>query len=216
MYKLNFVRSFKRYAVIMLGFFAICQISIAQTPAASSPKILILGDSISAEYGIPRNMGWVALLEKRLSEKKLNYQVINSSISGETTIGGKQRITDLLQKHQPKIVVIELGGNDALRGLSLEQSRLNLESMVQEAKKNKAKVLLLGMKIPPNYGKDYSNQFEKLFEKVALKNQIPLVPFFLEKIAANSEMFQNDRIHPNQTAQPLLLDTMWPSLQKLL
>lgn len=200
----------------MLGFSSICQTAFAQKNNLSTKTILVLGDSISAEYGIPRNTGWVSLMRNRLASDNRSYQVINASISGETSSGGKQRITDLLKVHHPHILIVELGGNDGLRGLSLEQSQANLEFIVQEAKKNQSKILLLGMKIPPNYGKEYAQKFETMYLNLSKRNKVPLLPFFLERIATNPEMFQSDRIHPTEKAQPILLETVWPSLARLL
>lgn len=201
----------------MLGIIGFCQNASAQKNQSNeAPKILILGDSLSAEYGIPKNTGWASLIQKRISEHQYSHQMINASISGETSIGGKQRIQALLVQHQPKVLILELGANDALRGLPLEQTKSNLEYMTVTAKKSGAKVLILGMKIPPNYGKEYSIKFESLFVELGKKHGAIVTPFFLEKIATDPEMFQTDRIHPNEKAQPILANTVWPSLQKLL
>jgi acyl-CoA thioesterase-1 len=203
--------------IIILGIFSFCQISVAEKKQSNeAPKILILGDSLSAEYGIPRNAGWVSHIQKKITSNQYPHQIINSSISGETTIGGLQRVEALLKESNPQIVILELGANDALRGLSLEQTKTNLEKITLTSKKSGAKVLILGMKIPPNYGKDYSQKFENLFLELGKKHGAIVVPFFLEKIATDPEMFQNDRIHPNEKAQPILANTVWPSLQKLL
>jgi len=183
---------------------------------ANPQKILILGDSLSAEYGLKRNTGWVHLLEKRLSQEKLSWQIVNASISGETTAGGKTRLTPLLAQHQPQVVVIELGANDALRGLSLVMTENNLKEMVQRSQQAGAKVLLIGMRIPPNYGLDYTEKFFQVFGKVAHQHQVPLVPFFLEGVAQRPELFQDDRIHPNAAAQSIMLNNVWPKLKPLL
>lgn len=205
------------FLIIILGIFSFCQNSVAEKALPKeAPRILILGDSLSAEYGIPRNTGWVSHIQKKLSTHQYPHQIINSSISGETTIGGLQRIETLLNQHNPKILILELGANDALRGLSLDQTKTNLEKITLTSKKLGTKVLILGMKIPPNYGKEYSQKFENLFGELGKKHGAIVVPFFLEKIATNPEMFQNDRIHPNEKAQPILANTIWPSLQKLL
>lgn len=187
----------------------------AQTP----PTILVLGDSLSAEYGLPRGTGWVALLEKRLATEKIPAQVVNASVSGDTTAGGRARLGALLARHQPALVVIELGGNDALRGLALDSTRANLAAMVQACQKSAAKVLLVGMQIPPNYGEDYAQQFAKVFADVAQQYKTALVPFFLQGIADRPDataLFQPDRIHPAAQAHPRMLDNVWPALRKLL
>lgn len=178
-----------------------------------------MGDSLSAEYGLARGSGWVALLEKKLAAEKIAATVVNASISGDTTAGGRARLPALLARHKPGVVVIELGGNDALRGLSLDMTAANLAAMVQAAQKAGAKVLLAGMQMPPNYGADYGRRFEQLYQKVAKDQQAALVPFFLKGVADRPdalEMFQPDRIHPKAEAHPIILATMWPELQKLL
>ena len=187
------------------------------TANASSAVILVLGDSLSAEYGLERSTGWVALMEQRLKAEKSPTRVVNASISGETTAGGRSRLSVLLQKHQPTLVIIELGGNDALRGLPLQSTADNLTSMVQMAKANKAKVLLVGMQVPPNYGQSYTRDFAKIFKDVARTQKVALVPFFLKGIAdaPNAlEWFQGDRIHPNKAAQPLMLNNVWGEVKK--
>jgi acyl-CoA thioesterase-1 len=183
---------------------------------ASSPKILILGDSLSAEYGLPRGTGWVSLLDKRLASDQLSWLTINASISGETSAGGQARLPALLKTHQPQVVIVELGANDALRGLQLQATEKNLRQIIQSSKKSGAQVLLLGMRIPPNYGADYSNQFFRLFATLAQTEQVEYLPFFLEKVADKSELFQADRIHPNVQAQSILLDNVWPKLKPML
>jgi acyl-CoA thioesterase I len=181
-----------------------------------------VGDSLSAEYGLRRGTGWVALLEKRLAAEKIKAKVVNASISGDTTSGGRSRLPALLKQHQPSHVIIELGGNDALRGLPLKMTQDNLSTMTEASQKAGAKVLLLGMQVPPNYGADYSAQFAKAFESVAAARKTPLVPFFLKGVAdgANSEqalkLFQADRIHPKEEAHPIMLDNVWPALKKIL
>lgn len=198
--------------------FALLCMSVLYTPSsfASNSKILIVGDSLSAEYGLSRGAGWVTLLEKRLLSNQSPWSVANASISGETTAGGQTRLTNLLKTHQPQVVIIELGANDALRGLQLQATEKNLRLMIQSSKKAGAKVLLLGMRIPPNYGADYSNQFFSLFAKLANSEQIEYVPFFLEKVADKAELFQADRIHPNAQAQSILLENVWPKLKPML
>ena len=190
--------------------------ALAGSAWAASPVLLILGDSLSAEYGLRRGSGWVALMEARLGAEKLTAKVVNASISGETTAGGRSRIEQLLRTHQPRLVVIELGGNDALRGLPLKSTQDNLLFMAQQAKLQGARVLLLGMKVPPNYGADYNEQFAKAFAQVAKQSQSRLLPFFLEPLTAAGDWFQADRIHPNEKAQSLMLQHTWPVLEKLL
>jgi len=196
----------------------------AQTQAQAKtqpaiPTILIVGDSLSAEYGLKRGTGWVPLLEKQLLSEKKNAKVINASISGDTTSGGRSRLPALLAQHQPATVVIELGGNDALRGLPLEMTGENLTAMTQAAKKAGAKVLLVGMQVPPNYGGAYSAGFSSLFAQVAKAEKVALVPFLLKDIADGDDAavnFQADRIHPNAQSQARMLANVWPELKKLI
>lgn len=186
---------------------------------AAPRTILVLGDSLSAEYGLKRGTGWVALLEQRLATEKKNAHVINASISGETSAGGRSRLPALLAQHRPSHVLIELGGNDALRGLSLAATQDNLSQMTQAAQKSGAKVLLIGMQVPPNYGQDYTERFSALFRSVAQKHKTALVPFFLKGVADRpdaAQLFQPDRIHPLAEAHPIMLDNVWPVLKKQL
>ena len=206
------------------GFKWLLQLSVivaalVAMPAHSKtlPKtIVVFGDSLSAAYNISQHEGWVVLLQQRLSIKKYNYQVVNASISGETTSGGLSRFNDMLAKHKPQIVVLELGGNDGLRGLSATDTYNNLDTMIKQAKAKKAKVLLLGMKIPPNYGLKYSRQFSENYQHLAKKYGLSLVAFFLEGVAGNPKLIQADGIHPTAAAQPQLLENMWPTLSKML
>lgn len=194
--------------------------AMAQKPAPVRQQvILVLGDSLSAEYGLPRGTGWVALLEKRLAQEEIAATVVNASVSGETTSGGRSRLAALLTQHQPSQVVIELGGNDALRGLPLKNTEENLTWMVQTAQKSGAKVLLVGMQVPPNYGTDYANRFAATFTTVAKARKVGVVPFFLKGVADGPDptrLFQPDRIHPRAEAHPQMLANVWPELQKLL
>jgi acyl-CoA thioesterase-1 len=199
------------HAILLLAF-ALC----TSNAYSASKTMLVLGDSLSAEYGLVRGTGWVPLLEKRLKEEKIDAAIVNASISGETTSGGKTRLPGLLDKHRPDIVVIELGANDALRGLSLTGTEANLRSMITESQKAKAKVLLVGMQIPPNYGSDYAKRFSGLYPKLTKETKSSLVPFFLESVATRPALFQADRIHPTAEAQPIMLDTIWPHLKPLL
>ena len=187
--------------------------------------ILVVGDSLSAEYGLKRGTGWVTLLEKQLASEKKSakvdkvVKVVNASISGDTTSGGRSRLASLLAQHQPGTVVIELGGNDALRGLPLDMTEQNLTAMTQDAKKAGAKVLLVGMQVPPNYGGAYAASFAGLFPKVAKAEKVALVPFLLKGIADGNDSamhFQADRIHPNESSQANMLANVWPELKKLI
>ncbi len=194
-------------------------LGLAAYAATPTDTILIVGDSLSAEYGLRRGTGWVPLLEKQLAAEKKAAKVVNASISGDTTSGGRSRIGGLLKTHKPSIVVIELGGNDALRGLPLDMTEKNLQDMTQAAKKAGAKVLLLGMQVPPNYGGAYAATFSGLFTKVAKAEKVALMPFFLAGVADVPDVaaqFQADRIHPNEQAQPKMLANVWPELKKLL
>jgi acyl-CoA thioesterase-1 len=187
--------------------------------AAPAPVILVVGDSMSAEYGLKRGTGWVALLEQRLAKEKIAAKVVNASISGDTSSGGRSRLPALLKQHKPSHVILELGGNDALRGLPLAMTEQNLSQMTQVAQKGGARVLLVGMQVPPNYGADYGNRFAGLFEKVAKQHKAALVPFLLRGVADGPEptkLFQADRIHPAEEAHPIMLDNVWPELKKLL
>jgi acyl-CoA thioesterase-1 len=192
---------------------------VAPVAAAPAQRVLVVGDSLSAEYGLSRGTGWVALLQKKLAQEKPGVEVLNASISGETTSGGRSRMAALLQKHQPSHVVIELGGNDALRGLPLSMTQDNLLTMTRQAQAAGAQVLLLGMQMPPNYGPDMARQFEAVYAQVAKKQKTSLVPFFLKGIGDDPEplkWFQADRIHPNEDAQPRMLANVWPTLKKQL
>jgi acyl-CoA thioesterase-1 len=184
---------------------------------AEAPVILVFGDSISAGYGLARvAQGWVALLQTRLKEQEYGYQVVNASVSGETTAGGLARLPRALTLHQPKIVILELGGNDGLRALPIEQMRANLVRMVDLSTAAGAKVLLLGMRMPPNYGPDFTEQFRLCYSEVARDKKLPLVPFLLNNIALSPNLMQADGIHPNDLGQPQLLANVWPSLTPLL
>ena len=202
-------------AAALAGCYALPGIGRAAAPAT----ILVLGDSLSAEYGLARGTGWVALLEKRLAAQKMAATVVNASISGDTTAGGRSRLAPLLAQHKPAIVVVELGGNDALRGLPLAMTEENLSDITQMAQRGGAKVLLVGMQVPPNYGADYTKRFADLYAKVAKAHKAALVPFLLAGIADAPDataQFQADRIHPRESAHPRMLDNVWPELRKLL
>lgn len=185
--------------------------------AASTPHtILVLGDSLSAGYGVKVDATWVALLEQRLAKQGYGYRVVNASISGETTGGARGRLPRALDLHKPAVVIVELGGNDGLRGLPLKQVRGNFEYLIETSQAAQAKVVLVGMRMPPNYGAEYANSFHSLYGELAKKYQLPLVDFFLDGVALDDTLMQADGIHPNATAQPKLLDNLWPALSKVL
>jgi len=207
-------------AMLRRAFLAACLAGVAAAAvvahAQSTRVILVLGDSISAGYGLPAGNGWVALLERRLAEEHRAYTVINASISGDTTAGGRARLEPLLTRHRPAITIIELGGNDGLRGGSIDAMRQNLEAMTVAAQKAGSQVLLVGMRMPPNYGAAYVQRFDASFAEVAKANKAALVPFFFEGFGEDDAMFQGDRIHPVAAAQPKLLDNVWRDLKPLL
>jgi len=182
------------------------------TLAKANTTILVMGDSLSAEYGIARGSGWVKLLEDQLQKQSSPWMVFNASISGETTSGGLTRLPALLEQKKPGIVLLELGANDALRGLSVNQTERNLRKMIQASKKSGAKVLLFGMQIPPNYGQDYTSRFKAIYSKLAKQEGVELLPFFLQGIASQKELFQSDNIHPNEKAQTILFSNVWAAM----
>lgn len=198
---------------------ALAQLAPPAAAAVSAKTLLVVGDSLSAEYGLRRGTGWVPLLDKQLVAAKKSIKVVNASISGDTTSGGRSRLAGLLKQHKPSVVIIELGGNDALRGLPLDMTEKNLTAMVQASKQAGAKVLLLGMQVPPNYGGAYGATFSGLFSKVAKAEKVALVPFFLKGVADaedSTAQFQADRIHPNEQAQARMLANVQPELMKLI
>lgn len=184
--------------------------------SAAARTLLVVGDSLSAAYGMELPSGWVALLGKRLKQEKPGYRIVNASISGDTTASGLARLPRLLAEHKPVIVIIELGGNDGLRGLSLEQMKHNINAMVAKAKARRARVLLVGIQLPPNYGRSYTERFQSIFREVAAEQGVPLVPSLLDGVATRDEFMQPDRIHANAGAQPRLLENVWPHLRPLL
>ena len=200
---------FCRKCLILCWF--VCFGAYAQTPA-----ILIFGDSLSAGYGLARGAGWVDLLGKRLADQNYPHRLINASISGETSLGGKNRIAKVLAQNRPAIVVLELGANDGLRGYPIEQLRANLEAIVRSSKRHGARVLLIGMRVPPNYGARYARDFAQAFTVTAKQYNLPLVPFLMEGFAQSREMFQSDGVHPGAQAQPMMLDTVWTRLEPML
>lgn len=184
--------------------------------AEAAQAILVFGDSLSAAYGMSRESGWVALLEQRIRREKPGYRVINASISGETTSGGRYRIEQALAEHRPSVVILELGANDGLRGLPLDATRANLDAIIAACRNRQARVLLVGMRLPPNYGTAYAGKFQAIYEQAARRHKVSLLPFLLEGFADRAELFQADGLHPTAAAQPLIMERVWVSLQPLL
>ena len=185
-------------------------------PATAARTILVFGDSLSAGYGLPRDKSWVNLLAERLKQQRIDYTVANASLSGETTLGGLRRIHTALAQHKPDIVLIALGANDGLRGQSIDSMRKNLEGIVTACRKANSRVVLIGMRVPPNYGSAYVNKFHAVYGDIARHYQLPLVPFLLDGFAQNRDWFQADGLHPAARAQPLILDTVWKTLADIL
>ncbi|VVO32478.1 arylesterase [Pseudomonas fluorescens] len=200
-----------RVWLLSAGLALIC---MAQNAAAGT--VLIVGDSISAAFGLDTRLGWVSLLEQRLRSEGFTAKVVNASISGDTSAGGQARLPALLAEHKPQLVILELGGNDGLRGQLPTQLQQNLASMIDSSRASGAKVLLLGMQLPPNYGVRYTQAFAEVYRKLAEEKNIPLVPFFLEGVGGNPELMQADGIHPAAVAQGKLLENVWPTLKPLL
>ena len=195
---------------------ALCLLCTAAPVYSASKTLLVLGDSLSAEYGLSRGSGWVALLQQRLRLEKYDLIIVNASISGETTSGGKSRLPALLQQHKPALVLIELGGNDGLRGLSLAATQANLREMGAMVTASGAKLILVGMRVPPNYGVDYSKRFAAMYQGLGKEKNVSLVPFLLQGLEDAGQFFQPDRIHPNQRAQPIMMENVWQVLKPLL
>ncbi|MBR8033090.1 arylesterase [Burkholderia vietnamiensis] len=187
-------------------------------PAAPEgrPTLVVLGDSLSAEYGLPRDTGWVALLRQRLAAERIDYSVANASVSGDTTSGGRARLPAVLQRLKPSIVIVELGSNDALRGVPVATTEQNLRDIIAAARRSHAQVVLVGMYVPPNYGPDYTQKFHAVYTRLSKQLGVPLVPFLLAGIENKPEMFQSDQMHPGEQAQRVLLDNVWPTLKPLL
>lgn len=203
--------------IALVAVLALCGVGgFAQGAPAAPRTIVVLGDSLSAGYGVPPAQGWVALLQGRLKREGYEYRVVNASASGETTGGALARLPRALDLHKPAVVVVELGGNDGLRGLPISDVRRNLDSILRLSQQAGARILLVGMRIPPNYGPAYTAAFHDLYGEVAARHEAPLVPFFLQKVALDESLMQDDGIHPNAKAQPILLDTLWPMLKPLL
>ena len=202
----------KKAAITRIAISLFCLFISFGTVAQTKQTILVMGDSLSAEYGLARGAGWVRLLEDRLKKENSPWSVFNASISGETSAGGLARLPRLLEQKKPGIVLLELGANDALRGLSIQESEKNLRQMIQMSKNSGAKVLLFGMQIPPNYGQEYTQQFRDLYPKIARQEQIELLPFFLKGVATDPNLFQADRMHPNEKAQATLFKNVWGAM----
>ena len=207
-----------RRALLAIALAVVATSAGATTDAAApaKPVIVVLGDSLSAEYGLPRDSGWVALLRRRLANERIDYSVANASISGDTTSGGRARLPELISRLKPSIVIVELGANDALRGVPLSTTEDNLRTIVKDAQQSKAKVVLVGMYVPANYGPAYTEQFHRIYGSLAKELDVRLVPFLLAGIENKPDMFQSDQMHPTEQAQPVLLDNVWPVLAPLL
>ncbi len=191
-------------------------LTVSAVAGAGTPTVLVFGDSLSAGYGIDVDQSWTALLQARLEAQGYEHRVVNASISGETTEGGAARIDDALARFEPELVVLELGGNDGLRGFPPERIEANLRTLIGKARASDAAVVLLGIRIPPNYGPRYTEAFENVYRNVASELDVPWIKFFMEGIAMNDELMQADGIHPNAKAQPILLDNAWPVIRETL
>lgn len=198
----------RKFLSVILLFIVACY--------AQAGTVLVLGDSLSAGYGLAAGEGWVSLLQQRLEQRGLGHTVVNASISGDTTAGGLARLDAVLDQHRPDWLLLELGANDGLRGLSLTAMRDNLNEMVMRATARGIKVVLIGIQIPPNYGRVYTEGFTAVYRELATRHRLPFVPFLMEKVALDPALIQADQLHPNALAQPLLLDTVWPVLEPLL
>jgi len=213
MHQMKWLDCLKReLTAVLMAISLFCLFIPNGTYAQTKPTILIMGDSLSAEYGLVRGTGWVKLLEDQLQKESSPWTVFNTSISGETSSGGLSRLPKLLEQKKPGIVLLELGANDALRGLSVQESEKNLRKMIQLSKASGAKVLLFGMQIPPNYGQNYTKQFKDLYPKLARQEQVELLPFFLKSVASDISLFQADRMHPNEKAQSILFQNVWSAM----
>ncbi|GBH24601.1 arylesterase [Burkholderia vietnamiensis] len=190
--------------------------SAAPAAPEGRPTLVVLGDSLSAEYGLPRDTGWVALLRQRLAAERIDYSVANASVSGDTTSGGRARLPAVLQRLKPSIVIVEPGSNDALRGVPVATTEQNLRDIIAAARRSHAQVVLVGMYVPPNYGPDYTQKFHAVYPRLSKQLGVPLVPFLLAGIENKPEMFQSDQMHPGEQAQRVLLDNVWPTLKPLL
>ncbi|XVJ95744.1 arylesterase (plasmid) [Burkholderia vietnamiensis] len=213
----------KRRAALAALLATLCAATVPERAASAAPAapegrptLVVLGDSLSAEYGLPRDTGWVALLRQRLATERIDYSVANASVSGDTTSGGRARLPAVLQRLKPSIVIVELGSNDALRGVPVATTEQNLRDIIAAARRAHAQVMLVGMYVPPNYGPDYTQKFHAVYTRLSKQLGVPLVPFLLAGIENKPEMFQSDQMHPGEQAQRVLLDNVWPTLQPLL
>lgn len=209
----SFVKSLS--GMLFAGFLLLLYLG-PTTASDKAPSLLVMGDSLSAAYGLKVEEGWVRLLARKLEQQGSPWRVVNASISGETTAGGASRIDNELRQHQPQLVVIELGANDGLRGLPLELAIANIERMIVASKQSGARVLLIGMRIPPNYGPEYTNGFQAMYADIAKRQNVPLLPFLMAPIAVDRSNYQDDNLHPTAAAQPLLLAHVWTRLESLL
>jgi acyl-CoA thioesterase-1 len=194
----------------------VAALAVSPGAAGAAPVILVLGDSLSAGYGLAQGQRWVTLLQKKLDAERYGYTIVNASISGDTTAGGRSRLDALLREQRPAITIVELGANDGLRGGSLDAMRANLEAIIAAAQKAGSRVLLVGMRLPPNYGSAYGERFHGVYEEVAKAQKVALVPFLMEGFAEDTTLFQPDRVHPLAAAQARMLDNVWPKLKPLL
>lgn len=200
----------------LIAAVAFLVVLVSGAAARAADNILVFGDSLSAGYGLKSVEAWPALLDRRLRQQGLPYAVVNASVSGETTAGGRSRFAATLEKHRPRIVVLALGANDGLRGLPMNAMRANLQAMIESARAAGAKVLLVGMEMPPNYGPDYTRKFRETYAGLAREEKVAFVPFLLDGFATDRQWFQSDTIHPTAAAQPMMLDNVWPKLEALL
>jgi acyl-CoA thioesterase I len=204
--------------VLLFRFIVFIAIGVYAAIASAAPPatLLIVGDSLSAGYGLTQNTGWVDLLQQRLQANRIRYRVVNASISGETSSGGRTRFQSLIKQYQPSTIILQLGANDGLRGLLISVVRRNLDAMIKSAQASKTKLLLVGIRLPINYGKAYREKFQAVYEELARSNNVPLVPSLLADVETKRELFQADGIHPSETAQSILLETIWTPLRLLL
>lgn len=208
--------SIRSFCIALIGILGLWPLGPVDAAPAAPRTLVVLGDSLSAGYGVPVGQGWVTLLQGRLTHEGYEYRVVNASVSGETTGGALARLRRTLEVQKPALVIVELGGNDGLRGLPIADARRNFDDILRLSQQAGARILLLGMRIPPNYGPAYTQAFHAMYGELSERHRVPLVPFFLAKVALDDSLMQDDGIHPNAKAQPLLLDTLWPMLKPLL
>jgi len=211
-----FLRHVTWTIIFLISLSLFSPMTLLAAPNMPQKTILVFGDSLSAAYGIAQSSGWVILLQKRLTDSQYNYEVINASVSGETTIGGKNRLDAQIKRVKPSIVMLELGANDGLRGLPIIEMKKNLSEMIDTSQKSGAKVILIGMKLPPNYGVHYTESFTQTYQTLSQQFKTPLVPFMLDKVATEPELVQADGLHPNEQGQPIILENIWRILKPIL